>query len=130
MESLLLINVIYEKQKPAELSLVVVRENGPSLLGRNWLSQIRLNWNKICRVSLEAKRALPNLLEKYQEVFAQELGTIKSFKATLSLKESAKPVFCKAHPVPFAFKAAVEETLDCLENDGVLEKVRYGQLQW
>ena len=121
------VNVIYEKQKPAELSLVVVRGNGPSLLGRNWLSQIRLNWNKICRVSSEAKRALPNLLEKYQEVFAQELGTIKPFKATLSLKESAKPVFCKARPVPFAFKAAVEETLDRLENDGVLEKVRYSE---
>ena len=36
-------------------------------------------------------------------------------------------MFCKACPVPFAFKAGVEETLDRLENDGVLEKVRYSE---
>ena len=36
----------YEGQT-ATLPLVIVKGEGPIFLGRNWLSQIRLNWNKI-----------------------------------------------------------------------------------
>jgi len=39
-------NVQYNKQK-AQLLLIVVEGNGPSLFGRDWLSQIRLDWKKI-----------------------------------------------------------------------------------
>ena len=38
--------VAYEGQT-ANLSLVVVKEKGPTLLSRNWLSQIRLSLSKI-----------------------------------------------------------------------------------
>ena len=40
---------------------------------------------------------------------------------------SAKPVFCKARTVPIAIRGAVEETLERLENDGVLEKVSHSR---
>ena len=36
------VHVAYEGQT-ATLPLVVVKEKGPTLLGRNWLSKIRLN---------------------------------------------------------------------------------------
>ena len=31
----------------ATLPLVVVKGDGPTLLGRNWQTKIRLNWDKI-----------------------------------------------------------------------------------
>ena len=31
------VQVCYQEQKPQELTLVVVRGDGPTLLGRNWL---------------------------------------------------------------------------------------------
>ena len=121
------VTVKYGKQTPQGLRLVVIRGDGPSLLGRNWLEKIRLDWRKICTVSTDQNATLLALLEKYEELFAGELGTIKAYKATLSVCESAKPVFCKARPVPIALKSAVEETLERLENDGVLEKVSYSE---
>ena len=52
---------------------------------------------------------------------------MKTFEATLQLKPGAKPKFCKARPVPFALKAAIEQELDRLESEGILEKVSYSE---
>ena len=40
----LIIDVKHCKQHK-QLPLYVVKGNGPSLLGRNWLTEINLNWN-------------------------------------------------------------------------------------
>ena len=52
--------------------------------------------------------SLPTILEKFKDVFAEGLGTVKSVQAKLSVDESARPKFCKPRPVPLAMKAAVE----------------------
>ena len=121
------VEVQYQKQSPKQLSIVVVKGNGPSLLGRNWLEDIRLDWQHIASVVAAQKpfAKLDTLLEKYTEVFSEALGTIKPFQAKLFLKEGAKPKFCRSRPVPYAMKVAVEQELDRLENVGVLEKVDF-----
>ena len=43
------------------------------------------------------------------------------------VKEGARPRFCKARPVPFALKAAIDRKLDRLENEGILEPVTYSE---
>ena len=40
------VQVVYQGQT-AILPLVVVKGDGPTLLGRNWLTKIKLNWDKI-----------------------------------------------------------------------------------
>ena len=119
------INVVYGNQAPCNLGFVVVRGRDPSLLGCNWLRDIRLDWPQICSVRCSTETTLAALLKQYEDVFAPGLGTIKNYTADLCVKESAKPVFCKARSVPLSLKAAVEETLEHLENLGALEKVRY-----
>ena len=42
----LLVQVMY-KQQCEHLAIAIVAEYGPSLLGRNWLKHIRLEWNSI-----------------------------------------------------------------------------------
>ena len=44
------VHMQYGSQK-ARLVLLVVDGNGPSLLGRNWLRHVRLDWKSICAVS-------------------------------------------------------------------------------
>ena len=57
--------------------------------------------------------------------FADELGCMSKFKARLVVKPGATPRFCRARPVLFALKEAIEHELDSLESKGVLEKVSH-----
>ena len=38
---------VYYEGKQFQFPLLVVVGNGPTLLGRNWLSEIKLNWHMI-----------------------------------------------------------------------------------
>ena len=67
------------------------------------------------------------LLGKYPEVFKEGLGLMNTFEATLNLKAGSIPKFCKARPVPFSLKPAIEKELDRLEGAGIIEKVTYSQ---
>ena len=49
--------------------------------------------------------------------------------ATLQLKPTAIPKFCKARSVPFALQTAVERELDRFEGEGILERVPCSQWQ-
>ena len=45
------------------------------------------------------------------------------FKASLQLKNNAKPLFCKHRPVPFVLKESIGKEFDRLKKDGILKKV-------
>ena len=66
------------------LEVIVVAGNGPSLVGRNWLSRLKLNCHKIAMLHTpEANSRLRLLLEKYEEIIQEELGTVNTFEANL-----------------------------------------------
>ena len=65
------------------------------------------------------------LLQEYLKVFQEGLGTMKSFKARLSVHEEAKPRFHRPRKVPFALKEAIERELDRLEKTGIIESVSH-----
>ena len=117
-----LVRVTYEKQE-AQLPLLVVPGNGPSLLGRNWLKLIRLNWPVIKKVSLE----LDTLLSKYKDLFKEELGTVQNYEVKLHVKSEASPKFCKARAVPYALKEPIERELERLEHLKIIEKVNHSE---
>ena len=48
---------------------------------------------------------------------------IRVFEAGLELKPGSKPRFCKARPVPFALKGAIEREMERLEKAGIVEKI-------
>ena len=118
--------VSYSNQDSKSLPLVVVKGDGPSLLGRNWLQHFVLDWGRNKSVLLE-NDALCRLLQQYADVFADELGTIIPFKAKLSVSPSAVPRFHRPRPVPYALKPLVEQELDRLERAGVLKQVDHSE---
>ena len=61
----------------------------------------------------------------YSDVFEDKLGTFKSAKAKLTLKEDSQAHFCKARAVPYALRPKVEEELRRLQNEGILAKVEW-----
>ena len=117
------VTVTYANQSKA-LTLYIVPGNGPTLLGREWLQHIKLDWKSIAMVS---KDPLQQLLDKHASIFEDTLGTIKDYTATLKVKEPALPKFYRPRPVPFAVREAVGSELDRLEKLGILEKVEHSQ---
>ena len=101
--------------------LIVVESKGPSLLGRNWLKYIRLDWNTIARVHAVPK-TISALLEQHKPLFSEGLGTVEPFRATLVVKPLAKPKFFKPHPVPFTLKETIRQQLNKLWRKMVLWK--------
>lgn len=117
------VDVQYQQQPAKKLALVVVNSDGPCLFGRDWLAHFRLDWKQIANVNVAVPDELTNLLAKYDEVFAEGLGTIEPFEAKIVVKDGTQPKFCRARPVPLAMRAPVEEELSRLEREGVLTKV-------
>lgn len=105
--------VQYEDQVN-ELPLIVVKGNGPNLCGRNWLQKVKLNWKIIRHVSKQPG-FIQEVLDKYSEVFKDELGTLKDIKATISVKPDVPPKFFKSRPLPFAMKERVENLMKDLK---------------
>ena len=122
------IDVEVEYQGQTEkLVLVVVSGNGPTLLGRNWLQVIKLNWNQIAHTRLDQVKCLDALLAKFSDVISDKLGTMTHHRAKLYLKENATPKFCKARPVPFAVQQQIEEELNRLQSQGIIEPVSHSE---
>ena len=115
--------VTYGEQKK-KLTLSVTRREGPCLLGREWLTSICLDRKAIGLAAMDTNQTrLNQVLKRYGEVFQDELGTMKTIKAKLKLKENATPKFHRPRTVPFALKEAVEQELNRLGEKGVLKKV-------
>ena len=108
--------------------LVVVKGSGPCLLGRDWLREIRLDWASIKVVATHStQETLQQLSQKYAEVFQSGVGTMRRIRAHLTLKEGARPRFCRPRSVPFAIREPVARELDRLEEAGILHKVEYSE---
>ena len=121
------VHVQYGEQRAA-LVLLVVAEDGPTLLGRNCLKYIRLDWKSINMVfAPTAEDGLAGLLHKYNGLFSDKLGKITNYQANLRICPDARPQFCKPRPIPFAIKASIEEELDKLEASEVIEEIEHSQ---
>ena len=84
----------------ATLPLLVVKGGGTTLLGRDWLQKLKLDWKTI--FNLHSSLSLQQVLDSHKSVFTDELGTFNKSKVKFYLKESVEPLFLKARQVPFA----------------------------
>ena len=100
------------------LPLLVMEEDGPSLIDRNWLTELRLDWKAVHAISLN--HLLESILEQNKEIFQQGLYKIKGSEAKLHVNTQAKPLYFKARSVPFVLKQKVEQELERLESQDVI----------
>ena len=125
-------NVKFRGQEK-ELTLQVVETPGPALFGRNWLSQIQLNWDEIKALKLSKtpqgvmQQKVDQLLQQYESVFSEGVGTLKGHKADWKIEEGCQPSFHKPRQVPYGLRPKVEAELTRLEKDGIPSKVEYSE---
>ena len=72
---------------------------------------MKLNCHSVKAVTTHKDGSLNNLIDKFNDTFADKLGTIKSFSAKFSLKAGEEPKFFKPRSVPYAAVGAIEEEL-------------------
>ena len=126
----------YNESVFTNLPLYIVSGNGVNLLGRTWLSEIKLDWTSLFNVHKEQvnnanksdsiSRQLEHLVKNYSEIFSENLGLMKGFKVKINVEPNASPKFVKARTVPFAMKDVVEAEIDKMEKDGILKSVSFG----
>ena len=87
-----------------QLSLVVVAGEGPSLLGRNWLKSLRLDWQQIGKIALEGAAALNALLERHKAVLKDDLGTVPTPQGRTSSSTRGITKVLQASNSPLCYK--------------------------
>ncbi|GFT19216.1 uncharacterized protein K02A2.6 [Trichonephila clavipes] len=97
------VRVQYKNQK-VNLNLYIVKENLDTILGREWLYKIHLDWPAIKAFRAKTEQNLNNLLREYKDIFDDKLGEINNYEAKLKLRHGVKPIFCRVRTVPFALK--------------------------
>ena len=73
----------YQKQT-AQVTLIVITGDGPSLLGHDWLKNIVLDWNQLNQVHQSTSHC-QELVERHKELFNEELGLVKGMKAKFQM---------------------------------------------
>ena len=106
----------YGNQTAREKMVVVEVENKPAVLGRNWLSQIRLDRHTLFRVDRPSPRKTlgTDYTRRYSQLFEKGIGTLNGYETRITLRQDAVPKFHRPRPVPYALHSKVDEELDCL----------------
>lgn len=115
------VDIKYEDQR-ACLPLVVVDGCGPSLLGRNWLPHLRLDWHSVCRIQ---HTGLDDLLAEYADVFSPDLSRYTGPPVKLLVDSNVKPRFFRPRPVPYAIKEKVRDAIEENVRLGIWEATDY-----
>ena len=104
---------------------MVVPGDGSSMLGRNWLHEVKLDWSSINRCGLTL---IDDLLKKYRNVFDPDGNLpIKGVEAKIHVPENTKPLFFKARPLPYALNNKVDVEIDRLLAEKIIEPVEISE---
>ena len=105
------------------LELLVAAGAGPSLIGRDWLHELKLDWTTIH--SVQAENKLQSLLQQYSTVFNDETGRFQGVQAKIVVYPAVPPKFCRARTVPHALKPKVELELKQLQQTGNIKQIEH-----
>ncbi|UYV69217.1 K02A2.6-like, partial [Cordylochernes scorpioides] len=103
------------------LQILVADGLGPNILGRQWFSAFRLKLNFLN--SLETNPISPD----FEELFKEEIDAYNGPLIHIDIPDNAEPKFVKARTVPFALRNLVDEKLRALEEQGIIEPIKFSK---
>lgn len=129
-DGLVKVDVNYNGQQKI-MKLHIISQGVCALFGRDWLSQIQIDWKEIANGrkknadisvhSVSVATSLEQVLEKHSPLFSSGLGCYNGPPISFSVTKDAP--FFKARNVPYAIQPQVERALNKMETDGVIKKV-------
>ena len=126
------VEVNYQNQI-CNLPVTVVDGNAPTLMGRDWLGSLKLDWPSIFPEAKEVrqlesqKSEVEKLIKQFPTVFTEKLGCLKDFKVHIPIPTGTTPRFFKARPVSYALRERVDQELEKLQSQGIWEQVEYSR---
>ena len=103
------------------MQLLVVKGSGPSLLGRDWLLKIKLNWNNLTVNHIHSVNLqLNDIVTRHSKIFKDERTTAK-----IHVDPQSQPRFHRTRSIPYALREKVEQELECLEKASIIETVEF-----
>ena len=69
-------------RQKGKVSLLVLMDDGPSLLGRDWLQHLKLDWQQINKLHSET---LLQVLQRHEDIFKDGLGTLEGYKVKIRI---------------------------------------------
>ena len=113
--------VEHNDNRAEHLSLLVVSQDGPSLLSRNWLRLLKLDWSVLHKFH---NSRLQEILNRHSVVFGDDLETLKGFQAHIYVDPTVPLRFHKACSVPNVKRNLVDE-LENLQELEIIKLVEY-----
>ena len=95
-----------------ELPICVMKNDGPTLFGREWFESIQLDWPLLKLETSDTIPTLKDVLSKHSNVFSEGLGKMKNIQALIQLQKR-----CSASILE-SFKPAMNDALRGLEAEG------------
>lgn len=86
----------------AILTLFIIENGGPPLIGRTWMRELKLKSLNLFNLKDDVDPVVLELKQEFPEVFSDKIGTYKH-KLTLYLTDNT-PIFCKSRALPLALK--------------------------
>ena len=109
------------------LPLLVLENKGPNLLGRNWLTDIQIDWSMFMFKNNDCTHLLSSIIEEFDEVFNDNPGVLKNVTVDFNIDVEEKPIFHKARQPPYSMRAGIEDELERLQREGIIEKVKFSK---
>ena len=98
---------------------LIITENGPMVLGLDGLRALKVEVSLYLTNSTEG--SLPRNITDLIHQCNNHTGGI--YIKPIELETTAEPIFMKARPIAYGLRAAVEQNLQTLVNQGIIQKV-------
>ena len=110
------------------LPLAVISGTGPSLLGRNWLNEVPIDWPAVhfCKYN-EPNSALTDVLDKHPVLFEDSQQVDDTGMAKIYVADTPAPRFWKARNLAYMMRDLVSNELDRLLAEDIIEPVQYSE---
>ena len=95
---------VHVKEQKLSMPLLVVAGYGPSLLERDWLARLKLDWQELLYKINQSEYTLQTILDKHKVVFKDRLEEAIGITAKLHVSTNTKSYFCRARPVPYSLR--------------------------
>ncbi|XP_049511265.1 uncharacterized protein K02A2.6-like [Dermacentor silvarum] len=109
------------KDRKFQLPLLVLKNDGNALLGRNWFQPLLISLTGLHNIKVGPQA----IMEKFADVFSETFPGANLPRIHIELKEAAQARFLKSRSIPFAMKEEVVAELNRLEELGILKPTQY-----